>query len=54
MIYVSEGKESMQRSVDRRCDTILPEGRERVITNHLIFVSFATVLFLELFEAIEV
>src|SRR5581483_10193381 len=54
VIDVREGKEGMQRGIDRRRYAIFPECRERVVADHLVFVLLSPIQLLQLLEAIQV
>jgi len=54
MIDVRKRKESMKRSINGCCNTTLAECRQRVVANHFVFVFFAAIPPLELFESIQV
>src|SRR6202021_3481990 len=54
MIHVSKRQERVQRSVNRCRHAILGKRRKRVIADHFVFVRFAAVEFLELFQTIKV
>src|SRR5580693_8417297 len=44
----------MQRSIDGSGDSILAESGERVVVDHLVFVFFSAIQFLEVLETIHV
>src|SRR5207248_8561677 len=54
VIHVWKRQKCMERCVDGSGDSILTEGRERVVTDHLILVRFTAVNRLELLQAIQV
>ena len=54
VIHVWKRQKCMERCVDGSGDSILTEGRERVVTDHLILVRFTPVNRLELLQAIQV
>ena len=54
VIDVRKRQEGMERGVDRRGDTVLAEGAQRVETHHLVLVLFAAVARNQIFELVHV
>src|SRR5713226_7022146 len=54
VIDMGKRKKSVKRSVNRGGDSILSKGREGIVANQFVFVLFAAIEALELFEPIEV
>jgi hypothetical protein len=54
MIDVREGKESVERSIDRSGYFVLAVGGKRIVVHHLVFVRFASIQTFQGFKSIEV